>query len=99
MNQEQKKEDGLELIDELAQKIGEAAEAYRQLESLGYSDHYIKQELEEGYMGSLPEKLSKLREEIEEGEFDDEEEELCACGSGARDGECQGEMCNPEANK
>ena len=24
---------------------------------------------------------------------------LCGCGSGAQDGQCNGMMCNPEANK
>jgi hypothetical protein len=71
MDKEEKKECVLTLLDELEEKIGEALNIYNEVEENGFSDHYLKQELDSNFMDSVPEKIQKLRDEIEEGDDDE----------------------------
>jgi len=67
------KEEALEIADEMCEVIGNLCGLYEQLESLGYEDYKIEQELKQGYMGdTLRNLVDELPERIQR-EVDEEE--------------------------
>ena len=60
-----KKEHAQEILTQMHEAIGQLRQQYEELEQLGHGDHYIKQIINEEYMGSLPDKLNELSEQIE----------------------------------
>lgn len=60
------KEDALKLVDKLLDKIYEAKELYEEIESLGFCEPYIEQEISDKYVDSLIDNINNWKEKIEE---------------------------------
>lgn len=73
MNKQDKRDEMRTLAVDLAEKIGEARQIWETIEDMGYSDHYIKQELYTEYMNSLAQKVDELEEDMQRV-WDEEDE-------------------------
>jgi len=71
MTKEQK-EEAKTIAEEMQEKIAELSDLYASLEACGYSDHYIGQELQEGYAGGLRELIDELPKSIDDNDDDEE---------------------------